>query len=66
MWSKDTIDWRDHDATLIFSRATEETESGDLVLMHPTKETAEALPSVLANYKEKGLLQSVVSQTLGL
>lgn len=66
MWSKDTIDWRDHDATLIFSRATEETESGDLVLMHPTKETAETLPSVLANYKEKGLLQSVVSQTLGL
>ena len=66
MWSKDTIDWRDHDATLIFSRATEETESGDLVLMHPTKETAAALPSVLAYYKENDLLQSKVSETLAL
>lgn len=66
MWSKDTIDWRDHDATLIFSRATEGIEGGDLVLMHPTEETAEALPSVLAFYKEKGLAQCTVSETLGL
>ncbi len=66
MWSKDTIDWRDHDATIIYSRATEEIEGGDLVLMHPTKETAEALPSVLAFYREKGLKQSTVSETIGL
>ncbi len=66
MWSKDTIDWRDHDQTLIYSRATENAESGDLVLMHPTKETAAALPSVLAYYKENDLLQSKVSETLAL
>lgn len=64
MWSKDTIDWRDHDATLIYSRATEGAVGGDLVLMHPTKETAEALPSVLAYYKENGLVQSTVTETL--
>lgn len=64
MWSKDTIDWRDHDSTLIYARATENIEAGDLVLMHPTKETAQALPSILASYKEKGLMQSVVSQTI--
>lgn len=65
MWSKDTIDWRDHDVSVIYRRATEDAEAGDLVLMHPTKETAEALPSVLAYYKEQGLLQSTVSATLG-
>lgn len=65
MWSKDTIDWRDHDATLIYARATEEIAAGDLVLMHPTEQTAQALPSVLAFYKEQGLVQSAVSDTLG-
>ena len=45
LWSKDTIDWRDHDATLIYRRATENVQGGDLVLMHPTAATLEALPS---------------------
>ena len=66
LWSKDTIDWRDHDATIIYTRATEGIEGGDLVLMHPSKETAQALPSVLAFYRERGLTQSAVSKTLGL
>ena len=64
MWSKDTIDWRDHDPSLIYRRAAEGAKAGDLVLMHPTKETAEALPSVLKAYEEAGLTQSVVSQTI--
>ena len=61
LWSKDTIDWRDHDRTLIYRRATENACGGDLVLAHPTAETAAALPSVLARYEETGLEQVPVS-----
>ena len=31
MWSKDTIDWRDHDSEIIFSRATKNVAGGDLI-----------------------------------
>lgn len=61
LWSKDTIDWRDRDQTLIFRRATEDVEGGDLILAHPTAETAAALPSILARYEELGLEQVPVS-----
>ena len=55
LWSKDTIDWRDHDRSLIISRATKDVSGGDLILMHPTAETAQALASVLLEYSQKGL-----------
>ena len=61
LWSKDTIDWRDHDQGLIFRRATEGVKGGDLILAHPTKETVAALPSVLQCYREQGLEQVPVS-----
>lgn len=61
LWSKDTIDWRDRDQTLIYRRATEGVAGGDLVLAHPTAETAAALPSVLARYADLGLEQVPVS-----
>ena len=64
LWSKDTIDWRDRDASLIYRRATQNVQGGDLVLMHPTKETLEALPSVLGHYARLGLVQSAVSATV--
>ncbi len=64
LWSKDTIDWRDRDATLIYRRATENVQGGDLVLMHPTAETLEALPAVLEHYIRLGLLPSAVSDTI--
>ena len=56
MWSKDTIDWRDHDQT-----ATNGVCGGDLVLAHPTQETAAALSSILAYYRDQGLEQVPVS-----
>ncbi|MEG1706602.1 MAG: polysaccharide deacetylase family protein, partial [Clostridia bacterium] len=35
MWSRDTIDWRDKDRKLIFTRATKNITNGELILMHP-------------------------------
>ena len=64
LWSKDTIDWRDHDRALIFDRATD-VQGGDLVLMHPTAETAAALPSVLRQYKDNNLEVVPVSVNIG-
>lgn len=64
MWSKDTIDWRDKDASLVFSRATKNVTGGDLILMHPTAHTLEALPNILHHYKTNGLIATTVSENL--
>lgn len=64
MWSKDTIDWRDKNTDLIFKRATEKVGSGDLILMHPTKCTLEALPKILEYYKNNNLKATTVSSVI--
>ncbi len=64
MWSKDTIDWRDHDVELIYKRATQNVSSGDLILMHPTECTLKALPRILEKYKELGIKVNIVSQNI--
>lgn len=64
MWTKDTIDWRDNDVDLIVKRATSSVGSGDLILMHPTKQTALALPKIIELILQKGLSLGTVSQNL--
>lgn len=64
MWSLDTIDWRDKDTALIIKRATEKAVGGDLILMHPTKETLEALPTIIEKLLAKGLAVAKVSEVL--
>ncbi len=49
LWSKDTIDWRDKNTTLIKNRATKNLKNGDLILMHPTKNTLQALQGIITN-----------------
>ena len=64
MWSKDTIDWRDKNAELCFTRATKNVSGGDLILMHPMAHTLEALPSILKFYREAGLKTVTVSENI--
>lgn len=64
MWSKDTIDWRDKDANLIFSRATDKVTGGELILAHPTEMTLKALPMILEYYKLNNLTACTVSENL--
>lgn len=66
MWTRDTIDWRDKDAGLIYNRAVTGLAGGDLILMHPTKCTAEALEQIIKHIMEKGFNVTTVSQTLSL
>ena len=65
MWSRDTIDWRDKDVNLIYSRATQNLKSGEFVLMHPTDCTVTALPKILSYIRDGGLNAVTVSQNLG-
>ncbi len=65
MWSRDTIDWRDKDSETVFSRATKNTESGELVLMHPTAHTRDALERIILFYRQKGYAIVPVSTNIG-
>lgn len=64
MWTHDTIDWRDQDADLIYRRATLDLSNGDLILMHPTKKTVEALPNILSTAINSGYNPTTVSNCL--
>lgn len=64
MWSKDTIDWRDQNVDLIVKRATENVLAGDLILMHPTKCSAQALPIILQKLKSKNFQIKTVSENI--
>jgi peptidoglycan/xylan/chitin deacetylase (PgdA/CDA1 family) len=65
MWSRDTIDWRDSDTSLIYSRATENLKSGEFVLMHPMDVTVKTLPRILTYIRDAGLSAVTVSYNLG-
>lgn len=64
MWSRDTIDWRDHDVNLIIQRATKNISGGELILMHPTNETLKALPTILEYYLAVGIKPTTVTECL--
>jgi peptidoglycan/xylan/chitin deacetylase (PgdA/CDA1 family) len=64
MWSKDTIDWRDKDRNLVYSRATNNAGNGDLVLMHPTQHTLDALDDIIKYYLANNLNVVTVSQNI--
>ncbi|MBO5394885.1 MAG: polysaccharide deacetylase family protein [Clostridia bacterium] len=65
MWTRDTIDWRDHDSELIYSRAIKNACGGDLILMHPTQETAKALPKIIQYFQQNGFNLTTVSENIG-
>lgn len=64
MWTRDTIDWRDQDADLIYRRAIKDMANGDLILMHPTKKTVEALTNILSTTINNGFNPTTVSNCL--
>ena len=64
MWSKDTIDWRDKNPTLIYNRATQNIAGGDLILMHPTKATSQALDRIVQYVLSQNLKIVPVSENI--
>lgn len=66
MWTRDTIDWRDHNTSLIYNRAVTNMCGGDLILMHPTENTVEALSNIISYAKKHNFELVTVSENLGL
>ena len=64
LWSRDTIDWRDKNAALIYTRATKNVRGGEFVLMHPMEATADALDDILKYYEKQSLSVITVSENL--
>ena len=64
MWSIDTIDWQNPPPELIISRVMKKINNGAIILIHPTKSTAEALPELIKQLKDKGYTITTVSDIL--
>ena len=64
MWTRDTIDWRDHDSSLIYKRAVKDLKGGNLILMHPTECTLKALDDILQAVADAGLKCAPVSKVI--
>lgn len=64
LWSIDTIDWRRDGKANILKRVFRDPKAGDIILMHPTKDTVEALPEIIDGLKERGLKPCPVGQIL--
>ena len=64
LWTKDTIDWRDKDPSLLIKRATKNAKSGDLILMHPKAQTLAALPQIIEAYLGGGMELLTVSEVI--
>lgn len=64
LWTKDTIDWRDSDPTLLTKRATKNISNGDLILMHPKAQTVTALPTIIEAYLAQNISLTTVSEVI--
>ncbi len=65
MWSKDTIDWRDSDKNVLYTRATKNATNGDLILMHPKEHTLSVLGKIIDFYQNNGFNLVTVSKNIG-
>ncbi|MDD2573147.1 MAG: polysaccharide deacetylase family protein [Bacillota bacterium] len=54
MWSIDTIDWKRDGVDRIIERVDKKMHGGGIVLMHPTDQTLEALPTMINNIMDRG------------
>ncbi len=54
-WDVDSLDWKDLSANQIYKRVVDKVKSGSIVLFHNQgKHTAEALPLIIKDLKDKG------------
>jgi len=64
LWSKDTLDHRDQDRSLLYRRATLNAKGGDIILMHPTESTLKILDDVIKFYLINGYLVVSVGENI--
>lgn len=54
LWTADTVDWKKPDSDVIVRRVAQRATPGAFILMHPTQNTAIALPKMIANLRAHG------------
>lgn len=64
LWSLDTIDWKNPTASSLRVRIGHRVKAGDIVLMHPTAPTAEALAGMIQAARAKGLTLTTLDRLL--
>ncbi|MCG3088874.1 polysaccharide deacetylase family protein [Sporosarcina cyprini] len=64
LWTVDTVDWKQPDSDEMVKRVLSKVENGSMILMHPTKPTAEGMDRLIKGIKEKGLAIGTVSGLL--
>ena len=64
MWSIDTIDWQRPPTEIIINRVMKKLHNGAIILIHPTQNTAKALPQLIKEIQEKGYKISTVSDII--
>ncbi|WP_039944252.1 polysaccharide deacetylase family protein [Thermicanus aegyptius] len=64
LWTLDTVDWRKPSTEEMVTRIVRKASPGNLILMHPTKPTAEGLKEMIEGIEAKGIRIGTVSQLL--
>jgi probable sporulation protein (polysaccharide deacetylase family) len=64
LWTVDTVDWKHPNPNDMVERVTNKVEAGSMVLMHPTKETMEALGMMIKEIEAKGYELGTVPELL--
>ena len=64
LWTVDTVDWRKPATSEMVRRVVSKVENGSMVLMHPTKPTAEGMERMITDIKAKGLQLGTVSDLI--
>lgn len=64
LWTVDTVDWRKPATLEMVRRVVSKVENGSMVLMHPTKPTAEGLETMITDIKAKGYKFGTVSELM--
>ncbi|WP_438312920.1 polysaccharide deacetylase family protein [Sporosarcina sp. FA9] len=64
LWTVDTVDWRKPSTAEMVQRVVSAVENGSMILMHPTKPTAEGLETMINDIKNKGFQLGTVSDLM--
>ncbi|MDG5788999.1 polysaccharide deacetylase family protein [Evansella sp. AB-P1] len=64
LWTVDTVDWKNPDPVSMAQRVIAKSDNGSLLLMHPTKSTAEGLEAMIEGIQEKELQLGPLSEVL--
>ncbi|MGD6816120.1 polysaccharide deacetylase family protein [Metabacillus sp. 84] len=64
LWSVDTIDWQNPAPEQLIQRVMNKVHRGAIVLMHPTKPSAEALDQIISRINEQDLSLGTISMLM--